>query len=127
MNLVARSGSAVAALAALVLPWAAGLVVVTHLASEGHHHAKPVVHDGEGVTQIVHEHRHEAGTPVHQHTLVLAKPATLTTRLSLTLAPAAVPPPASAPLSPATESLSAPADRAHGPPLIPKASLILRI
>lgn len=127
MNLVTRSGAALVALAALAFPWTADVVVVAHLASEEHHHAKPVVNHTAGVTQIVHEHHHEVGTPVHQHTLVLAEPATLTTRLSLVVASVAFLSPASAATSPATGSLVAPADLAHSPPQIPKSSLILRI
>ncbi len=115
------------ALAALLLPWATGVVVVAHLASEGHHHVKPIVHDAEGVTLVVHAHRHESDTPMHEHTLVVAKPATLTTKLSLIAAPAGLLPPATASSSLATGSFAAPADVAHGPPPIPKASLILRI
>jgi len=115
-----------AALATVLLPWATGVVVVAHLASEGHHHVKPIVHDAEGVKLVVHGHRHESGAPLHEHTVVVAKPATLTTRPSVIPTQAGLLPPAIA-SSLTTGSFAAPADVAHGPPHIPKASLILRI
>jgi len=115
------------ALAAVLLPWGTGVLVVAHLASEGHHHAKPNVHDADGVMLVVHGHQHGMGAPLHEHTIVVAKPATLTTRLSLVPAPAGLLSPATGSSILTTGSFAAPADVAHGPPHIPKASLILRI
>ena len=127
MKFLGRSGAAMVALAAVLLPWATGVVVVAHLASEGHHHVKPIVHDAEGVKLVVHGHRHESDDPLHEHMVVVAKPATLTARLSLIPAQTGLLPPAIASSSLSTGSFAAPADVAHGPPHIPKASLILRI
>ena len=127
MKFLGRSGAAMVALAAVLLPWAMSIVVVAHLAHEGHHHSKPVIHDAEGVKLVVHGHRHESGAPLHEHTVVVAKPATLTTRLSLIPTQAGLLPPAIASSSLTTGSFAAPADVAHGPPHISKASLILRI
>ncbi|MGH9870083.1 MAG: hypothetical protein ACREAA_18210 [Candidatus Polarisedimenticolia bacterium] len=127
MKFLPRSASAMVALAAVLLPWATGVVVVAHLASEGHHHAKPIVHDAEGVKLVVHGHRHGSGTPLHEHTVVIAKPATLTAKHCLILTPVGLLSPATGSSNPTTGSFAAPADVAHGPPHIPKASLILRI
>lgn len=124
---MARSVSAMVVLAAVLLPRATGVVVVAHLASEGHHHAKPIVHDAGGVTLVVHGHRHESAAPVHEHTVVVAKPATLTAKHCVILTTAGLVSPATGSSSLTTGSLAAPADIAHGPPHIPKASLILRI
>lgn len=127
MKFLGRSGAAMVALAAVFLPWATGVVVVAHLASEGHHRVKPIVHGAEGVKLVVHRHRHQSDDPLHEHTVVVAKPATLTPRLSLIPVEAGLLPPAIASSSLSTGSFAAPADVAHGPPHISKASLILRI
>jgi hypothetical protein len=85
MTFVTRTCAAVTLLGALVVPSAAGVALVAHLAGEGHSHAHPAVHDTGAVVLVVHGHHHEPGTPLHQHTPAIAKPATTTTRLSLIL------------------------------------------
>ena len=127
MSFVPRSGSAMTALAALLLPSVMGAIVLVHVATEGHHHAPPIVHDSGTLMLVVHGHRHEPGTPVHQHTVLLAKAAPLNARLSFPLAPVASLPAVSAATSLTSRPLTAPADLAHGPPRTPEASLILRI
>ena len=53
------------ALAAVVVPWAAGAVVALHVALE--HSAAPA-----GVEAMLHGHGHDAGTPPHDHALTPA-------------------------------------------------------
>jgi hypothetical protein len=127
MILPVRWASTMAALAALLFPWATGVFVAAHLVSEGHHHASHVVHEAAEVRVVVHGHHHGTGSPAHEHALVVAKPAPLTARVSLVPASAQPLSRAAGCLVPIAGSCVAPEDLAHGPPLIPGSSLILRI
>ena len=115
------------ALAALVIPWATGVVVSAHDIGDLHHHVQPDRHHAKAVELVVHGHHHEPGTPLHQHTLVVAKPTALTKKLSLTLDLASSVRPPEALSIPATRFLTLQADLAHGPPLAPHTFHILRI
>ncbi|MGH7339704.1 MAG: hypothetical protein ACREKH_04370 [Candidatus Rokuibacteriota bacterium] len=114
-------------LAALVIPWAMGVVVAAHDSGDHHYHVRPDLHHAKAVGLVVHGHHHEPGTPLHQHSLVVAKPAAMTTKLSLTLHLASSVRPTEALSNPATGFLAPQADLAHGPPLVPHTSTILRI
>ena len=127
MRFAPRTVPATLILAALVLPWAMGMVAAPHDTGDHHGHVRPDLHHAKAVELVVHGHHHEPGTPLHQHTLVVAKSVTLTTKLSLALDLGSSVRPTEAPSNPATGFLAPHADLAHGPPLRATTSLILRI
>lgn len=126
MNLGRRSVPAMLLLAALASPWAMG-VAATH-GLPGHHHHDQADHaHAEAFELIVHGHHHEPGTPQHQHSLAVAKPATPTLKLSFVHDLAASVHPGAVFSSVGSRVASPHADPAHAPPPIPATSPILRI